>query len=209
MPPSWLSIVIDLVAASRNRYSAIGLSSLALTRLTSADMNACCLLMRSRSLPLPRVYLARTYPSACRPPSMWCPADRCSPDFGSLIGLVLHSGTPPTALTMSLSPSKLTTTKWSMWMWVLLSAVLMTHAVPSAVLFPYRLPIVNASLILKLCAEASWLLPIRQAGMFTHESRGMDITSAHFRFAATCTISRVSERSEERRVGKECSSRWS
>ena len=80
-----------------------------------------------------------------------------------------------------------------MWTWVLLSTVSMTHAVPSVVLFPYRLPIVNASLILNVCAEACWPLPIRQAGMFTHESRGMDTTSAHLRLSAMCTISSVSE----------------
>ena len=37
----------------------------------------------------------------------------------------------------------------------------------------------NASLILKVVAEDIWPLPIRQDGMLTQESRGIDMTSAH------------------------------
>jgi hypothetical protein len=36
-------------------------------------------------------------------------------------------------------------------------------------------------------------LPILQAGMFTHESRGIDITLTHFRSAAMCMIISVSD----------------
>jgi hypothetical protein len=42
---------------------------------------------------------------------MWCPADSFRPDRGSLMGWVLHSGTPPSAETMSLKLVKLTVTK--------------------------------------------------------------------------------------------------
>jgi hypothetical protein len=57
--------------------------------------------------------------------------------------------------------------------------VLIVHAAPSTVWFPYRLPSANASLILNWVGEDSCPSPIRQDGMFTHESRGIDITSAH------------------------------
>ena len=95
------------------------------------------------------------------------------------MGLVLHSGTPPTAFTMSRKPVKLTTTKWSIRMPVFFSTVLIVQATPRAVLFPSRVPRVNASLILKVVAEDIWPLPITQDGMLTQESRGIDMTSAH------------------------------
>jgi hypothetical protein len=41
-------------------------------------------------------------------------------------------------------------------------------------------------LILKVVGEDVWPLPILHAGMFTHESRGIDMTSTYFRSAAIC-----------------------
>jgi hypothetical protein len=52
---------------------------------------------------------------------------------------------------------------------------------------------VKASLILKVMGEDIRPLPIRQAGMFTQESRGIDTMSAHLRSAAMWTIINVSE----------------
>ena len=51
----------------------------------------------------------------------------------------------------------------------------------------------NASLILKVCGNDRWPLPILQDGMLTHESRGIDITSAHCRSAGMWTMIRVSD----------------
>src|SRR5579875_298708 len=71
--------------------------------------------------------------------------------------------------------------------------VLTVQATPSAVLFPSRFPMAKASLILNCRGAAIWPLPISQEGMLTQESRGMDMTSAHCRFAAMCTIIVVSD----------------
>ena len=70
-----------------------------------------------------------------------------------------------------------------MWMPVSCSRVFSVQAIPRSTWLPYRFPRANASLILNVVGEDIWPLPILQAGMFTHESRGMDITSAHFRSA--------------------------
>ncbi len=47
------------------------------------------------------------------------------------------------------------------------SMVFTVQATPSAVWFPSRLPIANASLILNCCGADIWPSPISQAGMFT------------------------------------------
>ena len=73
------------------------------------------------------------------------------------------------------------------------STVLIEQATPRLALFPSRLPMANASLILNVCGEDIWPLPILQAGMLTYESRGIDITSAHCRLAGICTIIMVSD----------------
>ena len=65
---------------------------------------------------------------------------------------------------------------------------------------PSRLPIANASLILNWVGEDVWPLPISQAGMFTHESRGIDITSAHCRSAGMWMTISVSDWSVTRPV---------
>ena len=80
-----------------------------------------------------------------------------------------------------------------MWMPVSCSRVLIVQATPRSVWLPSRLPRAKASLILKVVGEDIWPLPISHAGMFTHESRGIDITSTHFRSAAMCMIINVSD----------------
>ena len=80
-----------------------------------------------------------------------------------------------------------------MWMPVSRSSVLIVQATPSTVWLPSMLPIANASLILNECGDDCCPLPIWQDGMLTHESRGIDITDAHWRSAAMCTISSVSD----------------
>ena len=84
---------------------------------------------------------------------------------------------------MSRKPAKLIDTKWSMWMPVSCSRAFSVQATPRSVWLPSRFPRANASLILNVVGDDIWPLPILQAGMFTHESRGIDITSAHFRSA--------------------------
>ena len=73
------------------------------------------------------------------------------------------------------------------------STVLIVHATPSAVWLPSRLPIANASLILNWVGADIWPSPISQAGMFTHESRGIDMTSAHCLSAGMWMIISVSD----------------
>ena len=73
------------------------------------------------------------------------------------------------------------------------SMVFTVQATPSAVWLPSRLPMANASLILYWVGADSWPSPISQAGMFTQESRGIDMTSAHFLSAGMWMIIRVSD----------------
>ena len=80
-----------------------------------------------------------------------------------------------------------------MWTPVSCSSVLIVHATPRSVWLPSRLPRAKASLILNVVGADVWPLPILQAGMFTQESRGIDITLTHFRSAATCMIISVSD----------------
>ena len=80
-----------------------------------------------------------------------------------------------------------------MWMPVSCSRVLIVHATPRSVWLPSRLPRAKASLILNVVGADVWPLPIWQAGMFTQESRGIDITLTHFRSAAMCMIISVSD----------------
>ena len=62
------------------------------------------------------------------------------------------------------------------------------------------MPIANASLILDWVGADVWPSPISQAGMFTHESRGIDITSAHCRSAGMWMTISVSDWSVTRPV---------
>jgi hypothetical protein len=77
---------------------------------------------------------------------------------------------------------------------------LIVHAAPSTVWFPYRLPSANASLILNWVGEDSRPSSIVQAGMFTQESRGIDITSAYFLSAGMWMTISVSDWSVVRPV---------
>ncbi len=67
------------------------------------------------------------------------------------------------------------------------------QATPSLVWFPSRFPIAKASLILNCVGDDVCPLPMTQDGMFTQESRGMDMTSAHFRSAGMWMIISVSD----------------
>ena len=94
--------------------------------------------------------------------------------------------TPLTALTISLKPAKLITTKWSMRTLVIFSTVLIVHAGP---------PTAYAAL--------NWVSPpgivflpflVLQSGRSTIASRGMLTPYARFRSAERCSRIVVSER---------------
>ena len=88
------------------------------------------------------------------------------------------------------------------------SSVLIVQAMPSAVWLPSRLPIANASLILNWVGADIWPSPILHAGMFTQESRGMDMTSAHFLSAGIWMIISVSDWSVTRPLPYALLSPW-
>lgn len=94
---------------------------------------------------------------------------------------------------MSLKPRKSSETKFSMRSPVFCSRVRMVQAAapPASPLMP---PSAYDSLILAWCGSDITPSPMSQAGISTHESRGMDTTVAHSRFSAMCRIIRVSER---------------
>src|SRR5450756_2361170 len=189
--------VRDEVAAFRNLYSAPASVSRFFDWAwrSVAPRRSCCRVIRpvSEPSPSPGPFLARAKAIAVSPSSVWNPALTLRPESGELMLFGMHIGTPPSALTMSTTPMKSTTTKSLIRTWVSDSTVLMVHAAASVTL-PDWAPYAKAALNLGVAGALFVPFVRRQEGIFTQLSRGMEMSSTRERSAEMWMMMDVSER---------------